>query len=123
MRRWLRYLGRIAPLLVCLATLAGCLQRVTAPPPLPSTPAVATVPAAFFAATPYSRTPTAETTRQHFILGKVETLAADDPRASYATPLRQRDTGFVQVSLRIVGLDDPHTPAVSYELITEVGVF
>lgn len=123
MRRWLRYLGRLVPLLACLGALAGCLQRVTAPAAIPSTPAVATVPAAFFVATPYPRTPTSGPSAVRFILGKVEALAADDPRARYAVPLRQRDTGFVQVALRITGLDEPRTPAVAYELITEAGVF
>lgn len=123
MRRWPRYLGRIVPLLCCLAALAGCLQRVTTPPTGPNAPAIATVPAAFFVATPYARTPTVEASSGRYILGKVELLAADDPRASYAAPLRQRETAFVQVGLRIVGLAEPRTPGAAYELVTEAGVF
>ncbi len=113
----------MVPLIACLLALGGCLQRVTAPVAVPNASAVATVPAAFFAATPYARTPTAETTSAQFILGKVELLAPDDPRARYAAPLRQRDTQFLQVTLRIVGLDEPRTPTIAYELVTEAGVF
>lgn len=110
----------LAPLLLAPA-LAGCLQRVQAPATAPGVPA--TVPSAFFAATPYALTPTPLPFPGRYSLGKVEALAADDPRARYAAPLLSRETRFVQVELRLTGLTEPRTPAVAYELIADTGIY
>jgi hypothetical protein len=127
LRRHLSHIRRIAPHLILLPALAGCLQRVAVPIPDATPAAVATVPAGFFVATPPASccpTPPASSAFPgQYTLGAVEALPAGDPRAAYAAPLLGRDTKFVQIALRIAGMRDPHTPPFAYELISDTGVF
>jgi hypothetical protein len=118
---------RIAPLLVLLPALAGCLERVTVPIADATPASVATVPTGFFAATPPASccpTPPAPSAFPgQYTLGAVEALLPGDTRVAYAAPLLGRDTRFVQIALQITGLRAPHTPPFAYELITDAGVF
>ena len=109
--------------------LSGCLARV--PEPGPGSPApVATVPAAFFAATPVATCCPAPGNAAappqppgRYTLGAVTALPAGDRRAAYAAPLLGPDARFVQIALRIDDLTTPRTPEVAYELVTAGGVF
>jgi hypothetical protein len=126
-RRHLLTFRRIAPLLLLLPILAGCLQHVAAPNSDATPASIATVPSGFFVATPAPSccpTPPAPSAFPGiYVLGAVEALSPGDPRAAYAAPLLGRDTKFVQIALQITNLHEPHTPPFAYELITDTGVF
>lgn len=116
-------LRRCAPLALA-AALAGCLQRVPIPAQPTGTPPVATVPAAFFAATPPAiAVGVPEPFPGRYTLAAVETLSPGDPRAAYAAPLLGADARFVQLTLVLTNLREPHAPPFFYELVTAGGVF
>lgn len=124
LRRLLVGTRRFAPLIFVLAMLGGCIQRVAVPDPAPGSPAVATVPPAFFVATPPAPTATAATPfAGSYTLVATEALPPGDARAAYAAPLLQNGTRFVQITLRIAEMREPNTPPFAYELVTEEGVF
>jgi hypothetical protein len=126
-RRQLTRCWQIAPLLILLPALTACLQRVMVPAPDATPLAVATVPRGFFIATPLpSCCPSSAAPSSfpgHYILGTVEALTPGDERAAYAAPLLGNDTRFIQITLQITNLREPHTPPFVYELVTETGVF
>jgi hypothetical protein len=126
-RRRLTHCWRIAPLLILLPALTACLQRVMVPAPDATPPSVATVPRGFFVATPPPSCCPSSAAPSSFpglyILGAVEALAPGDERAAYAAPLLGNGTRFIQITLQITNLREPHTPPYAYELVTEAGVF
>lgn len=115
---------RHAPLILAAVALAGCLQRVPLPAQPTNTPPVATVPAAFFAATPPASSPAMpEPFPGRYSVVAVEALRPDDPRAAYAAPLLGSDARFLQVTLLLTDLREPHHPPFAYELVTASGIF
>ena len=123
-RRALVSVGRFAPLIFALTLLAGCIQRVAVPEPAPGSPSIATVPAAFFVATPPAPTATAAASfAGRYTLVAAESLPPGDARAAYAAPLLQSGTRFVQITLQVAEMREPNTPPFDYELVTDTGVF
>ncbi|HEY8599923.1 MAG TPA: hypothetical protein VIL85_15910 [Thermomicrobiales bacterium] len=119
--RTLRWAARFVIVLALPCGLAGCLVHLPASTPV-ATVGVATVPAAFFAATP-AIAPPPDPPAGRYTLGAVTALAANDPRAAYAVPVLGQNGRFVQVALRIDELQEPQPPAVAYELVGEDGVY
>jgi hypothetical protein len=119
--------SRLAVLLLLPFALWGCLDHV-ASGVTPGQPAVATVPDAFFQATPAECCQTPDATgpvRQpgRYTLRGVTAVAPSDPDAGYALALAGPETRVVRIALSIDDLRDPRAPDTDYELVTSAGVF
>ncbi|MGN6759187.1 MAG: hypothetical protein ACTHMJ_22690 [Thermomicrobiales bacterium] len=126
-RTLLRRGSRIACLLLLPLALWGCLDHV-ASGVTPGQPAVATVPDAFFQATPVACCQTPEANGPvsqpgRYTLRGVTAVAQSDPAAGYALALAGPETRVVRIALSIDDLRDPRTPDTYYELVTSAGVF
>ena len=117
----------IACLLLLPLALWGCLDHV-ASGVTPGQPVVATVPDAFFQATPAACCQTPEANGPvsqpgRYTLRGVTTVAPGDPAAGYALALAGPEARVVRIALSIDDLRDPRTPDAYYELVTSAGVF
>jgi hypothetical protein len=126
-RALLRRGSLIALLLFLPLALGGCLDHIASGSP-PGQPVVATVPDAFFQATPVAccQTPTVSgRVRQpgRYALRGITVVTQSDPDAGYALALAGPATRVVRIALSIDDLRDPRTPDTYYELVTAEGVF
>lgn len=127
MKAFLAHCARAGVLLLLPLALGACLQRVPSSPVVGS-PVAATVPPAFFEATPAACCRTAVAGAERVIPGRytlreVATVPTDDPRAAWAAPAVGRGAKIVLATVSAAGLRQPITPDLAYELVTDEGVF
>lgn len=108
-------------LLLMPIALGGCLARVPNQPDVAQS-IVATVPVEVFVATPMAAAPPA-IPAVRYTISTITPLSSAVPGNSYAAALLNASTKGIQITLQVNGLGAPTPPSVSYELVTDSGVF